>query len=122
MPEAAQPRFGKVFFSIGSSNYVCSGTATNSTNGSVVTTAGHCASDNGTFVSNFAFVPAYDNNARPYGTWTARTLFTTTQWRNGEDYDYDTAFAVMNKNGGQTLNAAIGGATRSPSTRRDARP
>src|SRR5436853_3955556 len=43
--EAAQPRFGKVFFSIGRSNYVCSGTATTSTNGDVVTTAGHCVSD-----------------------------------------------------------------------------
>jgi V8-like Glu-specific endopeptidase len=108
--EAAQPRFGKVFFSIGNSNYVCSGTATNSGNGDVVTTAGHCVSDNGNFVTNFAFVPAYDNNARPYGTWTAQTLFTTTQWRNGEDYDYDAAFAVMNENAsGQSLTGVVGG-------------
>jgi V8-like Glu-specific endopeptidase len=108
--ETAQPRFGKVFFSIGNSNYVCSGTATNSGNGDVVTTAGHCVSDNGTFVKNFAFVPAYDNNTRPYGTWTARTLFTTTQWKNGEDYDYDAAFAVMNNNAsGQSLTQVVGG-------------
>ena len=60
----ARRRFGKVFFSIGRSNYVCSGTATNSTNGDVVTTAGHCVSDGGTFVTNFAFVPAYNNGAR----------------------------------------------------------
>lgn len=108
--EVAQPRFGKVFFSIGNSNYVCSGTATNSGNGDVVTTAGHCVSDNGSFVTNFAFVPAYDNNARPYGTWTAQTLFTTTQWKNGEDFDYDAAFAVMNENGsGQSLTSVVGG-------------
>ena len=36
--DATQPRFGKVFFSIGRSNYVCSGTATTSANGDVVTT------------------------------------------------------------------------------------
>jgi V8-like Glu-specific endopeptidase len=108
--EVAQPRFGKVFFSIGRSNYVCSGTATNSTNGDVVTTAGHCVSDAGTFVTNFAFVPAYDHNSRPYGTWTAQTLLTTSQWLNGEDYDYDTGFAVMNENAsGQSLTGLVGG-------------
>ena len=26
----------------------------------------------GVFVTNFAFVPAYNNNSRPYGTWTAQ--------------------------------------------------
>ncbi len=107
--EPAQPRFGKVFFSIGRSNYVCSGTATESANGDVVTTAGHCVSDAGTFVTNFAFVPAYDNNVRPYGTWTAQTLLTTTQWKNGEDYDYDVGFAVLNENAsGQSLTDVVG--------------
>jgi hypothetical protein len=108
--ETAQPRFGKVFFSIGSSNYVCSGTATNSTNGDVVTTAGHCVSDAGRFVTNFAFVPAYDNNSRPHGTWAAQRLFTTSQWLNGEDYDYDAAFAVLGENAsGQSLTDVVGG-------------
>ena len=107
--ETPQPRFGKVFFSIGRSNYVCSGTATNSSNGDVVTTAGHCVSDGGTFVTNFAFVPAYDNGAAPYGTWTAQTLFTTDQWRTAEDFDYDAAFAVMNENAsGQSLTNVVG--------------
>jgi hypothetical protein len=110
--ETPQPQFGKVFFTSGNSNYVCSGTATNSANGDVVTTAGHCVSDGGVFVTNFAFVPAYNNNVRPYGTWTARALYTTDQWKNGEDYDYDAAFAVMNDNSaGQDLTTATGGYT-----------
>jgi V8-like Glu-specific endopeptidase len=108
--ETPQPQFGKVFFTSGNSNYVCSGTATNSSNGDVVTTAGHCVSDGGVFVTNFAFVPAYNNNSRPYGTWTARALYTTDQWKNGEDYDYDAAFAVMNDNtAGQDLTTVTGG-------------
>jgi hypothetical protein len=108
--ETPQPRFGKVFFSIGNSNYVCSGTATNSTNGDVVTTAGHCVSDGGTFVTNFAFVPAYDNGAAPLGTWTAQTLLTTNEWKNSENFDYDAAFAVMNENlSGQSLTQVTGG-------------
>ena len=52
---------------------MCSGTATSSANGDVVTTAGHCVNEGpGAFVTNFAFVPAYDNGAAPYGTWTGR--------------------------------------------------
>jgi len=108
--ETPQPRFGKVFFTSGNSNYVCSGTATASSNGDVVTTAGHCVSDGGTIVSNFAFVPAYDNGNRPYGTWTAQELLTTSQWQNGEDYDYDAAFVVMNENSlGQSLSDITAG-------------
>ena len=43
-----------------------------SSNGDVVTTAGHCVNEGpGAFVTNFAFVPAYNNGAGPYGTWTA---------------------------------------------------
>lgn len=108
--ETPQPRFGKVFFTSGNANYVCSGTATNSTNGDVVTTAGHCVSDGGVYVTNFAFVPAYDNGATPYGTWTAQELLTTNEWKNGEDYDYDAAFAVMNENAaGASLTGITGG-------------
>jgi hypothetical protein len=111
VPEAPQPRFGKVFFTMGGFNYVCSGTATNSSNGDVVTTAGHCVNEGpGAFATNFAFVPAYDNGAAPYGTWTAQTLLTTTQWRTEGDFDYDAGFAVMNENAsGQNLTLVVGG-------------
>jgi hypothetical protein len=109
--QPAQPRFGKVFFTEGRTNYVCSGTATTSSNGDVVTTAGHCVNEGpGAFVTNFAFVPAYDNGAAPYGTWTAQTLLTTTQWRTSGDFDYDVGFAVMNENAsGQSLTDVVGG-------------
>ena len=101
---------GKVFFTEGGTNYVCSGTATSSTNGSVVTTAGHCVNEGpGAYVTNFAFVPAYNNGTRPYGTWTARTLVTTSEWANNGDITYDGGFAVMNTLGGQTLATAVGG-------------
>ncbi len=109
-PQPAQPRFGKVFFTLGGSNYVCSGTATNSSNGDVVTTAGHCLNEGpGAFATNFAFVPAYNNGSAPYGTWTAQTLYTTSAWANSGDFDYDVGFAVMNENGsGQSLTGVVG--------------
>ena len=101
---------GKVFFTEGGSNWVCSGTATSSGNQSVVTTAGHCVNEGpGAYVTNFAFVPAYNNNTRPYGTWTARTLVTTTQWAKQGDISYDAGFAVMNLVAGRTLTATVGG-------------
>ena len=109
-PQQVVRTTGKVFFTLGGSNYVCSGTATNSSNGSVVTTAGHCVNDGpGAYATNFAFVPAYDNGTRPYGTWTARTLVTTSEWANNGDISYDGGFAVMNTLNGQTLTTAVGG-------------
>ncbi len=111
VPETPQPRFGKVFFTLGGVNYVCSGTATNSSNGDVVTTAGHCVNEGpGAFATNFAFVPAYNNGSAPYGTWTAETLYTTSGWANSGDFNVDAAFAVMNENGsGQSLTQVVGG-------------
>ncbi|PRY52959.1 hypothetical protein BCF74_12930 [Knoellia remsis] len=108
---APQKEFGKVFFTLGGSNYVCSGTATQSTNGDVVTTAGHCLNEGpGAYATNFAFVPAYENNNRPYGTWVAETLITTNEWKNSGDFNHDVGFAVMAENAsGQSLTDVVGG-------------
>jgi hypothetical protein len=101
---------GKVFFTLNGSNYVCSGTALNSSNRSVVWTAGHCLNEGpGAFATNFAFVPAYRDGSRPFGTWTARTLMTTSAWANGGDFSYDVGAAVMNTSGGSALTDVVGG-------------
>lgn len=105
----ADSREGKVFFTLGGTNYVCSGTATTSINADVVTTAGHCLNEGpGAYATNFAFVPAYENGARPYGTWAAETLLTTTQWANSGDFNHDVGFAVMAENSsGQSLTGVV---------------
>jgi len=101
---------GKVFFTLGGVNYVCSGSATTSGNKDVVSTAGHCVNEGpGAFATNWAFVPAYNNNVRPYGTWTARRLVTTTAWANQGDINYDGGFAVMNTLNGAHLTDVVGG-------------
>jgi hypothetical protein len=101
---------GKVFFTLGGSNYVCSGTAVNSSNRSVVWTAGHCVNEGpGAYATNWAFVPAYRDGSRPFGTWTARTLVTSSAWANQGDISYDVAGAVMNTNGGSALTDVVGG-------------
>lgn len=100
---------GKVFFTLGGNNFVCSGSAVSSANEDVVLTAGHCLNEGpGDYATNFAFVPAYDDGARPYGTFTARALLTTSQWANQGDFDYDVGFAVMNTRNGQHLTDVVG--------------
>jgi V8-like Glu-specific endopeptidase len=111
-PYTSQPTStnGKVFFTDGGSNFVCSGTAVLSGNRSTVWTAGHCVHDGASnFHTNWSFVPAYADGSRPYGTWAARTLLTTSGWANNGDFSYDTGAAVVNANSGQALTDAVGG-------------
>jgi hypothetical protein len=110
-PYTSQPTStnGKVFFTDGGSNFVCSGTAVLSGNSSTVWTAGHCVHDGASgFHTNWSFVPAYADGSRPYGTWTARTLLTTSGWANGGDFSYDNGAAVVNANG-SALTDVVGG-------------
>ena len=101
---------GKVFFTDGGVDYVCSGTAVTSLNRSVVWTAGHCVNDGpGAFHTNWLFAPAYRDATRPYGTWTARELLTTAGWGERGDISYDLGAAVVGPNGGVALGDAVGG-------------
>jgi hypothetical protein len=109
--EAAVTHIGKVFFTMGGSNYVCSGNALTSKNRSTVATAGHCAMDGlGQKATNFIFVPAYENGVEPYGRWTAKALYAPIQWSSKGDMTYDTAFAVMAPDeDGRLLTDVVGG-------------
>jgi V8-like Glu-specific endopeptidase len=101
---------GKVFFTSGGLDYVCSGTAITSANRSVVWTAGHCVNEGpGAFHTNWAFVPAYRDGARPLGTWAARRLLTTQRWRASGDVGAGLGAAVVSADGATTLNDRAGG-------------
>ncbi|VXC58076.1 conserved exported hypothetical protein [Arthrobacter sp. 9AX] len=101
---------GKVFFTMGNSNYVCSGNAVSSDNKSTVATAGHCVFGGpGQEATNFTFVPAYNNGAAPYGKWAAKALYTTTGWSSAGDLNYDTGFAVMEPLNANLLTDVVGG-------------
>jgi hypothetical protein len=100
---------GKVYFSDGAARYVCSGTAVNSVNGSVVWTAGHCVNDGGQnrFYSNWTFVPAY-NSGVPYQTFVADHLYTSAEWAQSREFGKDYGAAVVGTQGGKTLEQTIG--------------
>ena len=82
---------GKVFFTMGGVNYVCSGTSVAASSGlSLVWTAGHCVNEGpGPYATNFIFVPAYLDGAAPYGKWAGSTLQTTSQWASSGNFTYD---------------------------------
>lgn len=97
---------GKVFFTKGGINYVCSGS---SIGGRAVLTAGHCLSDGkGTFHSNWIFVPAYKKNSKPYGTWTAYYFVAFDAWHKKADNSRDVGFAVVKDLSGVKLSAKVG--------------
>ncbi|WP_458779247.1 trypsin-like serine peptidase [Arthrobacter sp. D3-16] len=107
----AVSHIGKVFFTIGTTNFVCSGNAVTSNNKSTVATAGHCVINGpGQEATKFTFVPAYDNGAAPYGKWAARALYTPIGWSSKGDMTFDTGFAVMEQDiHGRFLTDVVGG-------------
>lgn len=106
---------GKVFFTKSDGRpYVCSGTIVNSEGKDSVWTAGHCVHDGsgGTWHSNWAFVPAYDDdltNPRPYGTWSAAYLSSTGAWTGSSNFSQDMGVATMNTNFGYHIVDYFGG-------------
>ncbi len=109
VPERPVSHIGKVFFTLGGSNYVCSGNSVAAANKSTVSTAGHCLNEGpGAFATQFTFVPAYENGNAPYGKWTAIELYAPTQWTTGGDLKYDTGFAVVASKNGSTLSDTVG--------------
>jgi hypothetical protein len=101
---------GKVYFSDGGVNYVCSGNALTSANESLVWTAGHCVNQGpGSFFTNWMFVPAYRDGLRPFGTFTASSLMTTSQWQGSGNFAYDLGAAKVAPVNETSLTDTIGG-------------
>ena len=102
---------GKVVFRLGQKNFSCSGTLIDSAGRNVVATAGHCVYEPGakTFVTNLAFIPAYDGTAvsaserEPFGTWPAKRIATTRDWRFAGQLGADIAFFTVTGEPGRRL-------------------
>jgi hypothetical protein len=113
---------GKVYFEMGGSGWVCSGTSLSDGNRasySLVITAGHCVYDEehftgqlAGFATNWLFIPQFDSNPTftcantAYGCWTATALvvnggFARAGGFNDQATNYDWGFAVVG-GGGKT--------------------
>ncbi|QES49083.1 peptidase [Streptomyces venezuelae] len=99
---------GRVFFTLGDRTASCSGDSITSANGSTVITAGHCVKYQGSWHTNWVFVPAYNNGSAPYGQWSATKTFATDQWAASEDMNHDVGYAVVAPLNGQKLSQVVG--------------
>ncbi|MCS0639330.1 peptidase [Streptomyces sp. LP05-1] len=99
---------GRVFFTLKDRTASCSGNAVTSKNGSTVLTAGHCVKYQGSWHTNWIFVPGYDNGQAPYGQWPAARTLTTPQWEATEDMNNDIGAAVVAPLNGQRLTDVTG--------------
>ena len=109
---------GRVFFTThNGENWSCSGSAVNSAGKDSVITAGHCVYGSlGGEVpgegwhTNWIFVPDYKNGYAPYGVWTAKELWTPTNYYKHQDEGDDMGGAVINTNlYGQHIVNVVGG-------------
>jgi len=99
---------GRVFFSFQGRTASCSGNSVTSQNGSTVITAGHCVKYQGSWHTNWVFVPGYDNGQAPYGQWSATKILATDAWAASEDINYDVGAAVVAPLNGKTLAETVG--------------
>jgi V8-like Glu-specific endopeptidase len=119
---------GKVFFSMGGGNWVCSGAVANdagSNSYSLVLTAAHCAYDEvaDEFATNWMFIPQFDSSPTftcsqtAYGCWTSDRLAVHNGYASREAFDDQATwhdFAVVRvgpggKSGSADLDQAVGG-------------
>ena len=104
--------FGKIFMTWDGQDYwVCSGSAINSANESVMWTAAHClyTQEEG-WVQDLVFAPAYRNGDTPYGTFPLVDAYIPAAYQAAESFGYDLAAVVLGANDrGQTLTDAVGG-------------
>ena len=88
---------GKVFFTLGATDYTCSGTLVRNGRAYVVLTAAHCVTNGrGQWAVNWTFVPGYSDGAEPYGQYTARRFFVSPRWQGPTGSErYDVAFVQV---------------------------
>jgi V8-like Glu-specific endopeptidase len=89
---------GKIFFTLGMTDHVCSGALVRSKHVDVVLTAAHCVSGgHGKWATNWTFIPDFRNGAEPYGEYTARRFFVSPKWKGPDSGSerYDVAFVQV---------------------------
>ena len=102
---------GKVFAKDKSGPFQCSATSVNSTNRSVVITAGHCVRLKPFgWAKKFIFVPSYREGDQPYGAWAWRSFHLAHRWARKQNSNYDFAAAVLSPRAGVPVQDAVGGA------------
>lgn len=103
---------GRIFFSLGGTDYVCSGALVGGAQPDVVLTAAHCVTGGPgrgratQWAANWVFVPGFADGRLPYGEYTAHRFLVSPAWStpdSGEADDF--AFVQVTR---ATLNSRSG--------------
>ena len=115
VPSFPNTALGKLFFSQGGGDSVCSAQSVTSAgtwgagNRQTVVTAGHCCSDGaGTLSTDIVFEPLHTNGAAPLGSWSYNGFTLYAAWHDGADFSVDYCVLQMQTNSGQNINDAVG--------------
>lgn len=106
---------GKVYYrKPDGTDWQCSAGAVNSAKRRLVWTAGHCVHTgpgaNAGWMTNWMFIPGYDNGSRPAGTFPYYQLWAITAWINNGDLHYDSGVAITwNNEFNRRVVDAVGG-------------
>ena len=100
---AVSAAVGKVFFTLGGTDYVCSGTLVGGRHPDVVLTAAHCVTGGPgkrgatQWATDWMFAPGFTDGLLPYGEYTARRFFVSPDWikSGGFREQYDAAFVQV---------------------------
>lgn len=116
---------GKLFFSDGGSDYVCSASAIATKSRNQVLTAGHCAHTGPNpeggllglgllagpprYYSNWVYVPRYNNGRAPLGKWVVTHAYVANGWIQDESFQQDQAVLTVARRNGRRLVDVTGG-------------
>jgi V8-like Glu-specific endopeptidase len=108
---AGVPAVGVLFFTTTSDvNHYCTASVVTSPNRDLVLTAAHCLhpAGHGSYFSNVAFVPKYNQGKAPYGIWPATRLFVGAGWIHGGNVNLDFGFLTLARVGGWRVQGRTG--------------
>jgi hypothetical protein len=101
---------GKVFATYPiTGDFSCSATVVGSPSRSLVVSAGHCIHLDGSWASNWMFVPGYRNGSTPFGRWPATKLRAAPPWVASQNISFDLGMATVARNArGRPLQDVVG--------------
>lgn len=103
-PVAPDPRIGAIFLG-GQSMHSCTGSVLHSEAGDLIVTAAHCLAQG---VDSW-FAPGFTENAEPQDFWHIDAVYLDPRWVSDQDPLADFAIARVSRDGGESLEATVGG-------------
>lgn len=99
---------GKLFFSQGRRDYVCSGVVAQSRSDGVILTAGHCVFWRGRWSKRVLFVPAYHRGSKPFGAYEGAAAGVPRLWWRSHNLNFDYGAIKLRRSHGRRVGDVTG--------------